>query len=89
LPSDVFGAAQASILARPRKRAHAKQAAIAKAMGIWVLGLVATKGEPCNFSVQMYLDDEPPIAGGREIWGFPKKYGIPMKVIKDTTALRR
>jgi len=24
-------------------------------------------GEPCNFSVQMYLDDEPPITGGREI----------------------
>jgi acetoacetate decarboxylase len=32
------------------------------------------QGEPCNFSVQMYLDDEPPITGGREIWGFPKKY---------------
>jgi acetoacetate decarboxylase len=49
-------------------------------------GIYATfKGEPCNFSVQMYLDDEPPITGGREIWGFPKKYGIPrLKVIKDT-----
>jgi acetoacetate decarboxylase len=33
----------------------------------------------------MYLDDEPPITGGREIWGFPKKWGIPrLKVIKDT-----
>ena len=32
------------------------------------------QGEPCNFSVQMYLDDESPITGGREIWGFPKKY---------------
>ena len=43
------------------------------------------RGEPCNFSVQMYLDDDPPITGGREIWGFPKKYGIPrLKVIKDT-----
>jgi len=42
-------------------------------------------GEPCNFSVQMYLDDEPPITGGREIWGFPKKYGVPrLKVMKDT-----
>lgn len=42
-------------------------------------------GEPCNFSVQMYLDDEPPITGGREIWGFPKKYGVPrLKLIKDT-----
>ncbi len=42
-------------------------------------------GEPCSFSVQMYLDDEPPITGGREIWGFPKKYGVPrLKVMKDT-----
>ena len=49
-------------------------------------GILATyKGEPCNFSVQMYLDDEPPITGGREIWGFPIKYGIPrLKVAKDT-----
>ena len=42
-------------------------------------------GERCNFSVQMYLDDEPPITAGREIWGFPKKYGVPrLKVVKDT-----
>ena len=49
-------------------------------------GVLATfRGEPCNFSVQMYLDDDPPIAGGREIWGFPKKYGVPrLKVVKDT-----
>lgn len=49
-------------------------------------GIFATlNGEPCNFSLQMYLDDEPPITGGREIWGFPKKYGVPrLKVIKDT-----
>src|ERR1700749_3213478 len=49
-------------------------------------GIQATyKGEPCNFSVQMYLDDEPPITAGREIWGFPKKYGVPrLAVQKDT-----
>jgi acetoacetate decarboxylase len=42
-------------------------------------------GEPCSFSVQMYLDDEPPITAGREIWGFPKKYGVPrLTVVKDT-----
>jgi len=47
--------------------------------------LALYNGEPCNFSVQMYLDDEPPITGGREIWGFPKKYGVPrLKVVKDT-----
>ena len=49
-------------------------------------GLTALwNGEKCNFSVQMYVDDEPPIAAGREIWGFPKKYGVPrLKVVKDT-----
>ena len=25
----------------------------------------------------MYLDDHPPIAGGRELWGFPKKLASP------------
>lgn len=49
-------------------------------------GIVATyKGEPCNFSVQMYLNDDPPIVAGREIWGFPKKWGEPeLKVARDT-----
>ncbi len=43
------------------------------------------KGEPVNFTAQMYLDDEPPIAGGREIWGFPKKHGNPqLGIIHDT-----
>lgn len=43
------------------------------------------KGEACNFVSQMYLDDDPPIAAGREIWGFPKKYGKPeLKVATDT-----
>jgi acetoacetate decarboxylase len=43
------------------------------------------KGEEVNFTAQMYLDDEPPITGGREIWGFPKKYGQPrLSVNKDT-----
>jgi acetoacetate decarboxylase len=33
----------------------------------------------------MYLDDEPPIAGGREIWGFPKKHAKPkLAVAQDT-----
>ncbi|KQP88107.1 acetoacetate decarboxylase [Methylobacterium sp. Leaf113] len=49
-------------------------------------GALATyKGEACNFSIQMYLDDEPPITAGREIWGFPKKWGVPrLKLTKDT-----
>ena len=43
------------------------------------------KGENVNFTAQMYLDCEPPIAGGREIWGFPKKHADPsLKVVHDT-----
>lgn len=43
------------------------------------------KGEKVNFTLQMYLDDEPPITAGREIWGFPKKWGHPkLEVVKDT-----
>jgi acetoacetate decarboxylase len=41
--------------------------------------------EPVNFTAQMYLDCEPPIAAGREIWGFPKKHGYPtLSVVHDT-----
>ena len=43
------------------------------------------QGKPCNFTVQMFLDDEPPISAGREIWGFPKKHAAPkLEVIHDT-----
>jgi acetoacetate decarboxylase len=42
-------------------------------------------GTPCTYTAQMYLDDEAPTTGGREIWGFPKKIGTPeLKVVHDT-----
>jgi acetoacetate decarboxylase len=42
-------------------------------------------GTPCNYSAMMYLDDESPTTGGREIWGFPKKIGYPdLLVVHDT-----
>jgi acetoacetate decarboxylase len=42
-------------------------------------------GQEVNFVSQMYLDDDPPIAAGREIWGFPKKYAHPkLEIVKDT-----
>ena len=34
---------------------------------------VRFKGEQGGYVHAMYLDDEAPIAGGRELWGFPKK----------------
>ena len=43
------------------------------------------QGEPINFTAQMYLNDDPPIAAGREIWGFPKKWAHPkMETVEDT-----
>lgn len=38
---------------------------------------VSFNGEAGVFVHSMYLDDESPIAGGREIWGFPKKFASP------------
>ena len=43
------------------------------------------KGEQCNFVSQMYVDSSPPLAGGREIWGYPMKFGkASLKVNADT-----
>ena len=33
----------------------------------------------------MYLDDHPPIAGGRELWGFPKKLASPVLDVEIDT----
>jgi acetoacetate decarboxylase len=33
--------------------------------------------ETGGFVLSMYLNDHPPIAAGRELWGFPKKWGQP------------
>ena len=41
--------------------------------------------EQGSYVHSMYLNDHPPIAGGRELWGFPKKLGEPeLRVHKDT-----
>jgi len=46
---------------------------------------VKYKGEAGGYVRMMFLDDHPPTAGGREIWGFPKKIGEPtLKVHRDT-----
>jgi acetoacetate decarboxylase len=38
---------------------------------------VSFKGRKGGYSHCMFLDDHPPIAGGRELWGFPKKLASP------------
>ncbi len=42
-------------------------------------------GTPCNYSAMMFLDDESPTTGGREIWGFPKKIGKPDLAVHHDT----
>ena len=42
-------------------------------------------GTPCNYSAMMFLDDESPTTGGREIWGFPKKIGKPDLTVHHDT----
>jgi hypothetical protein len=38
---------------------------------------VRFRGRTGGYSHCMFLNDEPPIAGGRELWGFPKKLANP------------
>jgi acetoacetate decarboxylase len=46
---------------------------------------VTYKGVKGGYVHAMYLNDGSPIAGGREIWGFPKKLAEPaLRVEKDT-----
>jgi acetoacetate decarboxylase len=46
---------------------------------------VSYRGERGGYVHAMYLNDHAPIAGGRELWGFPKKLGEPtLKAHKDT-----
>lgn len=46
---------------------------------------VTFQGKPGVYVHSMYLDDLAPIAGGREIWGFPKKLAQPnLSVHLDT-----
>ena len=46
---------------------------------------VAFKGQRGGYVHSMYLNDDAPIAGGRELWGFPKKLAAPaLGVEKDT-----
>jgi len=46
---------------------------------------VTLNGRQGNYTHCMFLNDEGPIAGGRELWGFPKKLAEPrLKVEVDT-----
>lgn len=48
---------------------------------------VRYKDQVGGYSHAMYLNDHPPIAGGREIWGFPKKLAYPELSVEKETLL--
>ncbi|MEY4328794.1 MAG: putative acetoacetate decarboxylase [Pseudomonadota bacterium] len=47
-----------------------------------ILAVVDQDGKAAGYSNYLYLDDEAPTAGGREIWGFPKKLAKPRLAIE-------
>ena len=46
---------------------------------------VSYRGQAGGFTHQMFLNDHPPIAGGRELWGFPKKLAEPKLAVEIDT----
>ena len=48
---------------------------------------VSFRGVNGNYAHAMYLNDHPPIAGGRELWGFPKKLASPRLEIEIDTLI--
>ncbi|WP_415749060.1 acetoacetate decarboxylase [Thalassospira lucentensis] len=46
---------------------------------------VRYNGKAGSYTHQMFLNDHPPIAGGREIWGFPKKLAQPSLAVETDT----
>lgn len=46
---------------------------------------VTLNGVKGGYVHAMYLDDHPPIAGGRELWGFPKKLAKPTLSVETDT----
>ena len=48
---------------------------------------VTFEGQPGSYVHSMYLNDDAPIAGGRELWGFPKKLASPSLTVEKDTLL--
>jgi acetoacetate decarboxylase len=48
---------------------------------------VTFEGQAGGYVHSMYLNDEAPIAGGRELWGFPKKLAAPSISVETDTLL--
>lgn len=50
---------------------------------------VRFRGEVGGYTRAMYLDAHPPIAGGRELWGFPQKLAAPALAVERDTLVGR
>ena len=48
---------------------------------------VRFRGERGGYVHAMYLNDDAPIAGGRELWGFPKKLAAPALAVEQDTLI--
>ncbi|MGG1947253.1 acetoacetate decarboxylase [Trinickia sp. NRRL B-1857] len=46
---------------------------------------VTYEGRRGNYTHAMFLDDHPPLAAGRELWGFPKKLANPRLAVETDT----
>jgi acetoacetate decarboxylase len=44
---------------------------------------VRFEGQAGSYTHQMFVNDHPPIASGREIWGFPKKLAQPSLTVEN------
>ena len=46
---------------------------------------VSLNGERLSFRPSMYASNVAAILNGREIWGLPKKFGLPLLTVQDDT----
>lgn len=52
-----------------------------------VIPVIDMDGNNANYTHNMFLDDFGPTAGGRELWGFPKKMAKPFLGVDNTDTL--
>ncbi len=52
-----------------------------------VIEVIDPEGRKANYTHCMFLDDFGPTAGGRELWGFPKKMATPVLKVDNTDTL--
>ena len=54
-----------------------------------LIDVLLPDGTEAFYVLNMYLDTHPPIAGGRELWGFPQKLAAPSLTVAHDTLMGR